>query len=375
MRTLAYQVALVADRMTAFSRYVLRTFLAQLALLLVGFAALLQLFDLLSNSTEVMQRSNGHLSGLFIYTTLRMPEIISFLVPFCVLMGVLMTLGKLERDNEILAYKAAGAPYNAVLMAFLPAVGMVAIAHFLLVDQLVPYSINELLQKDLYIDKASKADDDSAVFIQDGMNIVEAAEVQKEGTLLKGVNLYTLGESGNLLSQRKIGGARYDMAKKEWVLSDIWLAEIVPDQGARITHRATEILQSQLTPTEFSDLIERPQAMTLYKIWSFVSSSKVGVRPTYFYETWLQKRISLPVSSILMILLAAPVAHSLHRRERGFALGVAIGFGLGFLYFITDGLVLSLGESGAIPPFFAAWLPIMLFASIGGAWLIRLEGY
>jgi lipopolysaccharide export system permease protein len=37
--------------------------------------------------------------------------------------------------------------------------------------------------------------------------------------------------------------------------------------------------------------------------------------------------------------------------------------------------VLSLGESGAIPPFFAAWLPIMLFASIGGAWLIRLEGY
>jgi len=41
----------------------------------------------------------------------------------------------------------------------------------------------------------------------------------------------------------------------------------------------------------------------------------------------------------------------------------------------TEGLVLSLGESGAVPPFFAAWLPALLFASIGGLWLIRLEGF
>lgn len=361
--------------MNTFSRYVLRAFMAQLGLLLVGFAALLQLFDLLSNGTEVMQRSDGHLSGLLTYTLLRLPEIFAFLVPFCVLMGVLMTLGKLERDNEILAYKAAGAPYNSVLMSFLPAVGLVAIAHFLLVDQLVPYSVSKLLQKNLYIDKAAKSDEGSAVFIQDGTNIIDVAEVLKGGMILKGVNLYTLGESGNLVSQRKIAQAQYDLNKRVWILSDVWEANVVQDQGAKTLHRDTEILHSQLAPTEFSNLIERPQAMTLRKIWSFVSSTKIGVRPTYFYETWLQKRISLPVSSILMILLAAPVAHSLHRREKGLAVGIAIGFGLGFLYFITDGLVLSLGETGAIPPFFAAWLPIMLFASIGGAWLIRLEGY
>jgi lipopolysaccharide export system permease protein len=37
--------------------------------------------------------------------------------------------------------------------------------------------------------------------------------------------------------------------------------------------------------------------------------------------------------------------------------------------------VQSLGESGAVPPFFAAWLPALLFGSIGGLWLIRLEGF
>ena len=56
-------------------------------------------------------------------------------------------------------------------------------------------------------------------------------------------------------------------------------------------------------------------------------------------------------------------------------MGVTIGFCLGFLYFLTDGLVLALGETGAVPPLLAAWLPIVLFAAIGGAWLIRQEGY
>jgi lipopolysaccharide export system permease protein len=115
--------------------------------------------------------------------------------------------------------------------------------------------------------------------------------------------------------------------------------------------------------------------LTRERLWVFAASTQLGVRPTYFYETWLQKRIALPVSSILMILLAAPVALSFGRRDRGVASGMAIGFGLGFLYFITEGLVLSLGESGAVPPFFAAWLPALLFASIGGLWLIRLEGF
>jgi lipopolysaccharide export system permease protein len=54
---------------------------------------------------------------------------------------------------------------------------------------------------------------------------------------------------------------------------------------------------------------------------------------------------------------------------------MAIGFILGFLYFIADGLVMSLGETGAVPPVLAAWMPIVVFASVGGAWLIRLEGY
>src|SRR3954466_6460577 len=153
--------------MSTFSRYILRVFFMQMLLLLISFTALLQVFDLLSNSLEVLNRGDGHFSALALYAVLRLPEIVSFLTPFSVLLATLMTLGRLERDNEILAFKASGAPYNAVLLSFVPAVLLVGIGHFLLADQVVPRAINAMVRRDIYIDRASKSDDPT-VFIQNG---------------------------------------------------------------------------------------------------------------------------------------------------------------------------------------------------------------
>jgi lipopolysaccharide export system permease protein len=360
--------------MSRFSRYILRVFFVQFTLLLVSFTALLQIFDLLSNSIDVLQRSENRFSALLLYAVLRLPEIVSFLVPFVVLLSALMTLGKLERDNEILAFKASGAPYNAVLLAFLPAVTVVAVLHFIIADQIVPRSINEMVRRNIYVDISSK-DDDTPVFIQDGTRIVEVASVENHGSILKKVKIYNRNPAGILTDQLQAEEADYNIKKHQWTLHQVWVAEIHIDRGTKPVFSDEQNWDTHLTPAEFSNLIEMPQAMTLAKIWNFATATDVGVRPTYFYEAWLQKRIALPISSILMILLAAPVAHGVYRRDRGLAAGIAIGFCLGFLYFIADGLVMSLGESGAVPPVVAAWMPILVFASVGGAWLIRLEGY
>jgi lipopolysaccharide export system permease protein len=363
--------------MSTFSRYVLKSFLWQFLLLLIGFTALLQLFDLLNNSADILNDHMGKISAVFEYAALRLPEIASFLVPFAVLMGALVTLGKMERNNEIMAYKAAGAPYFTVLWAFLPAVGIVAILHFFLADQIVPISIQTLIARDLTAERNKSKNEakDDPLFVQEGNSVIEAGAVGQDGMVLSHLRIYERDATGKIIRQVFANDAHYDAAEETWHLTNVWTTVVPPGGAAQTKHSEKWDWKSRLTPAEFSDLVEKPQAMTLGKIRGFITSTQVGVRPTYFYETWLQKRIALPVSSILMILLAAPVAHSLHRRERGLAMGMTVGFGLGFLYFLTDGLVLSLGESGAVPPFLAAWLPILLFAAIGGAWLIKQEGY
>jgi lipopolysaccharide export system permease protein len=363
--------------MNLFSRYVLRSFLWIFFTLLFGFVSLFQLFDVLSNGADILENHAGRVGALFEYSALRIPEITSFLIPFAVLLGTLMTLGKFERNNEIMAYKAAGASYFSVLSAFLPAVGLVAALHFILADRVVPLAIGELNRRDLAIEKSKerKAQETEPAFVQDGSTIIEAEFISRDGQSLEQVRIYDRDRDGKVITLLYAENATFDSARHLWRLRDVWKSAIIPGQPAASSFIDAMDWTSQLTPIEFSDLVDMPQAMTITKLWNFVKADTVGVRPTYFYETWINKRIALPASSILMILLAAPVAHSLHRRERGLAIGVAIGFGLGFLYFLTDGLVLSLGESGAIPPFFSAWLPILLFSAIGGIWLIRQEGY
>lgn len=363
--------------MNTFGRYVLTSFLWQFLLMLFGFTALLQLFDLLNNSTDILRDHLGKISAVFMYATLRLPEIISFIVPFAVLMGALITLAKMERNNEIMAYKAAGAPYFTLLWAFLPAVGVIALFHFFVADRIVPLSIQALIQQEVSAERTKSKSDvkTESVFVQEGNSVIEAGTVSQNGSVLTDIRIYVRDDNGKVVKQIFADYARYDATNELWRLTSVWTTIVPEGSPAQADHSEAWDWKTNLTPAEFSDLVERPQAMTLGKIWGFISSTQVGVRPTYFYETWLQKRIALPVSSILMILLAAPVAHSLHRRERGLAMGMTFGFSLGFLYFITDGLVLSLGESGAVPPFLAAWLPILLFAAIGGTWLIKQEGY
>jgi lipopolysaccharide export system permease protein len=360
-----------------FVKYVLKTFLWHFFLLWLSFTALLQLFDLLNNADDILRQAGGGFHQLLLYAALRLPEIATFLIPFCVLLGTLLSLGKLERNNEILAFKSAGAPYYLVLVSFLPAVGLVGALNFVMADQVVPSSVAKLLTLNLYPDKKSKTTDGNLndIWVQDGTTVVEAKSVDRHGTPLHQVWRYQRTEDGNIQTVLHAETATFDKAQRSWKLTNVNQTNISADRGAETRPVADMFWQTRLSPAEFSNLVEVPQAMSLHKIWTFINNDQIGVRPSYFYETWLQKRIAIPVGSVLMILLAAPVAQSLQRRGRSLAGGIAIGFGLGFLYFITDGLVMSLGESGAVPPFFAAWLPPLLFASLGGIMLIRLEGY
>ena len=59
-----------------------------------------------------------------------------------------------------------------------------------------------------------------------------------------------------------------------------------------------------------------------------------------------------------MIGLCIPLA-SRFRRGGGLGALFAIGVGLGFLYFVIDGISLTMGELGFVAPWLAAWLPLL----------------
>jgi lipopolysaccharide export system permease protein len=51
----------------------------------------------------------------------------------------------------------------------------------------------------------------------------------------------------------------------------------------------------------------------------------------------------------------------------------AIGVGIGFLFFVLDGITLTLGEIGIVPAWMAAWIPMFAFSALAATLLFRAE--
>lgn len=382
--------------MSTAATYASRSLLNHLAMVLSGFVAFLLLLDLMNHGDEVVQRHGSSALALAKYAALRVPDLASFILPFAVLIASLLMLAKFARSNEIMALKASGMSFYRFLLSLLPAALLVGLLHFVVGDQVVPRTARVLQEWDAAAQPAAQAgkaaDKDTSAtpsdnmpltppspgasrsgdWIRDGDAYVRIETVLADGRELRGVTIFerqghpVLNE--RLLAQR----ALYDGAG--WRLFNVQKLSLADGQDRKPERIAEMPWETSLTPDHLADLTTDPATLSLAEVWRFVSHPDVGSRPVDFYRTWLLRKIALPLVTIMMVLLAAPVAQGL-QRHGGLGAGLAVGIGLGFLYFVTDGLLMTLGEMGTVAPIVAAWTPTALFAAIGISALLKIEGY
>src|SRR5262249_47503302 len=93
-------------------------------------------------------------------------------------------------------------------------------------------------------------------------------------------------------------------------------------------------------------------------------------------ESWvdLHLKLSLPAASLVMMLIAVPLA-ARGTRLTSVAASAGIGIVLGFGYFMLLAFSRALGQSGALSPMVAAWLANPLFALVGGHYLLGADPY
>lgn len=362
--------------MPTITRYVSRLLLLHLALLLTAFAAMLQLLDLLNQTDDILAKHGDRISALGTYILLRLPDIVSFILPFSVLIAALLTLARLARNNEVLAAKAGGMSYYRLLLAFAPGAMVIAVLHFALNDQLVPVAAHALQQWDARAAAkhlGSQRPVAPGIWLRDGSTIIRVEWVAKDGLEIDGITLFMRNEHA-VLSERLVADkAIYDDAG--WHLIDVRRFDIdAPGFGGLPVIAARMDWDTKLTPGHFANLAADPNSVSFSDLLRFVANPQVGAHPTDYYETWLQRKIAVPLTVLIMILLAAPVAQGF-QRHGGMAAGLVAGVGLGFLYFIADGLLLTLGETGVVAPVIAAWGTPGLFAAVGIFGLLRIEGY
>jgi lipopolysaccharide export system permease protein len=343
------------------SRYLSRLYLMRFAFLLLGLALLVVFLDFLADGDEVLKAGGSAVMAILRYTLLRLPEIVSELIPITAMLAGFVTFAGLARYRELTALLGVGISKFALAAAIAPAAVLIATLQFAIEDQALPRAVSEL--REWGVGDYAVSDDAKVTWIRQGTDIVRIERFDRGESRLDGVAIFRRDGAGNLLERIEAETAVY--REGDWILQGV--RRSTPGEPAEIE------AQSLGWPQGLSlDLLlaaaAHPKETPLHSLLSVSEQTDLGTQPGYRYKLWLHERLAGPVTTMVLIMLTVALAQPFESRT-GRSMLLAAWLGVGFLAWTFDGLVLTFGEIGLLPPPLAAWAPTLVFAALA-VWLM-----
>jgi lipopolysaccharide export system permease protein len=343
--------------MNRIARMVTRMIIMRFLPILFGLTLFVLTLEVVAYAKEILALSDDGLPIIAKYIAARFPATLATFLPISLLLSLLLTITELSYRNELTAIWSLGLSPLRLIAMLAPLALVVGIAHFAVVDRLVPMAAPILRTWGIadYGEKKLKIGERDPIWLRSGNDIMRAAGANREATRLSDVVIFRRDENGILLEQ--IFAEAATLGTNGWRLQNV----TAYGRGTEPPKRATEQTYSgTMRAAQAGSRSGDPEEMTLGDLSYFIANDGFGIRPAYVYETWWHKRVSLVFVSLIMVALIVPMAT---RFRRGGGLGwlFAFGVGMGFSFFILDGIAVSVGELGVVFPWLAAWLPVLVF--------------
>ena len=305
----------------------------------------------------------------FMMIILNLPQVFVMTIPISTLFATVMTVNRLSLNSEITVLKACGISISriakpifafAIVMTFVsffisevivPATSMTSkhLAIYSLQKKHVPegrmnFTIkdadkNNVLKRLIYIEACKNKTLNNVTLIdlsdKDAIQIVQAktGRTGALGWIFNGGVIYTISKTGKVFNT-----SLFDDSTVSFGIEN-----------------ADGLVKETASQYNFFKLLKYINKNKLNK--EFVEKLKVK------YQVDLHDKIALPVTTIALTLVGIPLAITPPRvrYNRGFLFSVIIIF----VYYLIRAFSLNLGETKAVSPFMAAWLPVIVIFLIG----------
>ena len=352
--------------------YMARLFLTRSLAVLVALVLILMTLDLLGESGKILAAPGNGDAELWRYVALRIPLLVSRFLPFSVLLGALIAFVGLNQNSEVVAMKAAGISAHQILAPLIvTSLGIAAIL-FAFNETVVVKSARAVTawSDNEYRPVPPESGILSNVWVLDGNDLIRAGHVAGSGRQFHAGNVAIYDRTGGILHRViEAREAHPRPATNDWLLTDAR----VYDAEMNVVRRVPKMIAMQgVTPGQLTLAKVNPNELDYWTLKQRIGELQAAGRPTDEARAGLAHKISGPLSTLLMPLLAAVAAFGLARSGQ-VLLRAATGMALGFAYFVADNFSLAMGNAGAYPPLIAAWAPFFLFLLIGETVLVRTE--
>jgi len=351
----------------ALDRYLIRQFMGGFMLCFLALLAIWLISDLTNNFGD-FQDSGNTLAFMGRYYLASFPRFFVDYAPYGLLLGMLYSLGKLSRGQEIVSIIQTGRGVARIILPLIVMGGMVALFCLGFNYRWAPASAayQEALMeqtKDGSLAKARNvvywADDSDRLWL-----IGSFPYNYHRGEPLKNVVIRSFTPEGKPKWRLEAKTAQWDRESNDWTFTEIgrWDLQHYPvGPGGPMSPRFEKDLADPLTVKGWSEtpwkLIKpglRAEQLGVPGLYSWLvqnRTSEWGNKRrflTQWYYRWAQPGICLTI-----VLLAAPLGIVFSRR--GAAGGIAIAVFLCIAMLFSSTVFLALGESGYLPPVWAAW--------------------
>jgi len=354
--------------MRTLSRYLAREVYASTLLVFVALLMLFAFFDLIHELSDI-GKGNYRLSHAIGFVTLSLPGHVYELFPIAALIGSLFALSQLNSHSELTVMRVSGLPLWRIAVALLQAGLLFAVLTFVFGEFIAPSAERYANQMRLKATKGVVAQEfRSGLWVKDATSFVNVEEVLPD-TTLKGVKIYDFDETYRL---RTISYARQGVHVDEnhWRLTDVSQTRFEPNRTV-VDHLPESDWKSVLSPEILNVLLVVPEQMSAWNLYFYVQHLRDNKQKTARYEIALWAKLTYPLATLAMLVLALPFAsHQL--RSGGVSAKVFAGIMLGLSFHLLNRLFAHLGLLNDWPPLFSAIFPTLVFmgAALGMIWWV-----
>ncbi len=304
-----------------------------------------------------------------IYLAYKLPFIAVQIAPVGFLLSILIALGMMSKNNEIIALKSCGIGKDRLIKPTFMLGLCFCAALFITADRIVPAFmakanqiwLQEVRKRNIY---ASKTND---IWMRAARRIIHIKQYAPEEKKVSGITIYVFNDDFRLI--RRIDARTGHFAEGRWQLTEAIVQILDKQTGVyQVKMDPALAVDIDLNPEDLAQAAKRSDEMGLAELGRHIEKVEREGYGAARFRVDYHSKIATPFVCLFLSLLGPAIALRGKLRE-GMPVSITYGLGITFLFWIFNSLCLALGYAEILPPVVAAWIANLVFSCVAGALL------
>ncbi len=358
--------------MSVLHRYYLKEFIKFFMIIQIIIMFIVLSVDYLAK-LDIFLEGQATILQTFGYVLLRAPIMLVGLVPSVIILSVIVVFGLMNRNNELIAIKSGGiSVYYLVRPVIVSGIALILIVFFL-GETIVP-----ITKSKSYFIKHSVIEGNEQVhmtredvWLKQENQIIHINYFNPHDKTIEGITLTELDSNFNMI--KRIDAQKGVYEKGIWSFSNVLEQKYSTTEDDYIVESYENKKYSMdLVPQDLEEIVKKSKEMSIFELAEYIRKVESEGYDATTYRVDLYGKTAFPFVCLLMAMIGAAIGMRPLAKEN-MPMGIAVGIGISFLYYVMHGFCMSLGYGKVLPAFMSAWIANIFFFCFATLFLITVD--